>query len=190
MVVLHDEVLVEEAEGLFRGRGGEADDVSVEIVEHLAPEVVDGAVALIRDDKVEHFNGNGRVVSDGDLILAGKSRHESRLLLGARVEVRFALEHGEEPLNCRDADLGDGVELVGLHVLDVVKLGELASVVGGDEGLELLEGLAAEVVAVDEEEDAAGIGELGKTVGEVAGGEGFAGACGHLDQRPRAAVGQ
>ena len=39
-------------------------------------------------------------------------------------------------------------------MLDVVKLGELAAVVGGDELLELFQGLAAEVGAVDQEQDA------------------------------------
>ena len=41
-------------------------------------------------------------------------------------------------------------------MLDVVKLGEDAAIVGGAECLELLERLAAEVAAIHEEQDAAG----------------------------------
>ena len=62
--VFHDQVLVEEAEGLLGGRGGEADEVGVEVFEHLPPEVVDGAVAFVGDDDVEGLDGDGRVVVD------------------------------------------------------------------------------------------------------------------------------
>ena len=63
--VLHDEVLVEEAEGLLGRRGGEADERGVEVFQHLTPEVVDGAVALVGDDEVEGLDGDGGVVGDG-----------------------------------------------------------------------------------------------------------------------------
>src|SRR5207244_2583497 len=74
------------------------------------------------------------------------------------------------------------VELCALQVLDVVKLGELAAVVGRDELLEFFQGLVAEVAAVDEEEDAACAGELDEAVNEVDGGVGLAAAGGHLDE--------
>ena len=74
------------------------------------------------------------------------------------------------------------VELRRLQVLDVVKLGELAAVVGRDELLEFFQGLVAEVAAVDEEEDAARAGELDEAVNEVDGGVGLAAAGGHLDE--------
>ena len=56
--VFHDEVLVEEAEGLLVRGGGEADEVGVEVVEHLPPEVEDGAVGLVDDDDVEGLDGD------------------------------------------------------------------------------------------------------------------------------------
>ena len=65
-------------------------------------------------------------------------------------------------------------------------VGELAAVVGGGELLEFVVGLAAEVAAVDEEEDALGTGELDEAVGLGDGGEGLAGAGGHLDEGARA----
>ena len=64
MTVLHDEVLLEEAQGLLGWGGGESDEPRVEVFEHLPPEVVDGAVRLIRDDDVEGLDGNGGVVFD------------------------------------------------------------------------------------------------------------------------------
>jgi hypothetical protein len=54
-----------------------------------------------------------------------------------------------------------------LQVLDVVKLGELATVVGRDELLEFFQGLVAEVAAVDKEEDATRASELDEAVNEV-----------------------
>jgi hypothetical protein len=85
---LHDEVLLEEAEGLFGRRGSEADERGVEVFEHLPPEIVDGAVAVIPlrglrslrfafgvgaialggvgDDEVEFLDGERGVVFDGD----------------------------------------------------------------------------------------------------------------------------
>ncbi len=53
VVVFHDEVLIEEAEGLLVGRGGEANEVGVEVFQHLRPEVVDGPMAFVGDDDVE-----------------------------------------------------------------------------------------------------------------------------------------
>src|SRR6266699_3769481 len=73
-------------------------------------------------------------------------------------------QHGVKALDGGDADAADAVELCGLQVLDVVKFGELAAVVGRDELLEFFQGLIAEVTAVDEEQDAARAGELDEAV--------------------------
>src|SRR5204863_5945907 len=91
-------------------------------------------------------------------------------------------QHGVKALDGGDADAADAVELRALQVLDVVKLGELAAVVGGDELLEFFQGLVAEVAAVDEEEDATRASELDEAVNEVDGGVGLAAARSHLDE--------
>ncbi len=91
-------------------------------------------------------------------------------------------QHGVKALDGGDADPADAVELRGLQVLDVVKLGEFAAVVGRDELLEFFQGLVAEVAAVDEEENAARAGELDEAVNEVDGGVGLAAAGGHVDE--------
>src|SRR5437660_5323756 len=97
-------------------------------------------------------------------------------------EKKDSAQHGVKALDGGNADAADAVELRGLQVLDVVKLGELAAVVGRDELLEFFQGLVAEVAAVDEEEDAARAGELDEAVNEVDGGVGLAAAGGHLDE--------
>ena len=56
---------MKKANGLFGGCGGEANEEGIEVFEHLAPEVVDGAVAFVDDDDIELFDGDAGVVADG-----------------------------------------------------------------------------------------------------------------------------
>ena len=77
------------------------------------------------------------------------------VLVELRVELGVAAQDRVEPLDRRDRHPRDRVDLVRAEVLDVVELGELAAVVGRREALELLQRLAAEVRAVDEEQDRA-----------------------------------
>ena len=151
MVVLRDHVLLEEAEGLHGGGRGQPYEEGVEVVEHLPPEVVDGAVALVGDDDVEGVDWYVGVVHDGRGLSAKRGRVEAGKLLLVGVEL-FALEDGVDALDGGDADTADRVDARGLEVLDVVELGEFAFLVRGGESLELAQGLASQVAAVDEEE--------------------------------------
>jgi hypothetical protein len=129
VAVFHDEVLIKEADRLFRRRGGEADEIGIEVFEHLAPEIVDGAVAFIGDDEVEGLDRDVRVVDDRRRLLP---KRLAQLLAGAFVDLGvdlFAAQHGVKALDGGDADAADLVQLRRLQVLDVVKLGELAAVV-------------------------------------------------------------
>ncbi len=155
--IFADEVLIKEADGLFAGRGGEADEEGVEVFEDLAPEVVDGAMAFVGDDEVEGLDRDGGVVGDVAGALIGGCDLEAGFLVEV-FEQLFAAEHGVKALDGADGDARDRVEPVRGEVLDVVELGELAAGVRGDELLELGEGLAAEIGAVDEEEDVARAG--------------------------------
>ena len=94
----------------------------------------------------------------------------------------FALEHGVHALDGADADPRGGVEGVALQALDDVLLGELEVVVGRGVLLEFLQGLVAEVAAVDQKQYAFCAREFDEPVDERDGGEGFAGARGHLDE--------
>ena len=76
-----------------------------------------------------------------------------------------------------------GSSVFEVSLLDVVQLGELAAVVGGDVLLELLEGLPAQVVAVHQEEHPLRPAELDQPVDDADRHEGLAAAGGHLDQR-------
>ena len=149
VAVLHDKVLLEEAEGLLGGGGGEADEEGVEVIEDLAPLVVDGAVAFVGDDEVAGLDGDvGVVLHPKGWFPLDRGCIEAGEFFQLRVQF-LALEDGEEPLDRGDADLAHGVDGLGLEGLDVVELGELASLVGGCEALELLLGLEPQVAPVD-----------------------------------------
>ena len=53
--VLTDHIFVEEGKGALVRRGGQANQEGVEVVQHLLPHIVDGAVTLIDDDAVKEF---------------------------------------------------------------------------------------------------------------------------------------
>ena len=190
--ILHHQVAVEEAEGLLGWRGRQPDDEGIEVLQHLPPEGVDGAVAFVHDDDVEVLR---RQVAAVDHLLGTLLRKLAvHLPQGAffqlGVELGFAAQHGVEALDGGDADLAHGVEDVGAHVLDVVQLAELASIVGGDVLAELVVRLPAQIGAIHQEEHPLGPGVLDQAIGEGDGSEGLAAAGGHLDQRPRAVLGK
>src|SRR5207247_6602408 len=128
------------------------------------------------------LDGDVRVVNDRRWLFP---KRFAELVAGAFVDLGvdlFAAQHGVQALDGGDADAANAVELRGLQVLNVVKLGELAAVVGRDELLEFFQGLVAEVAAIDEEEDVARPGEFDYAVNEVDGGVRLAAAGGHLDE--------
>ncbi len=104
------------------------------------------------------------------------------MFVGLVVEVILPGELGIEALDGGDGDLADGIDAAGAEHLDVVEVGEAAPVVGRDVVLKFTDGLAAEIAAVDEEEDALGTGVLDEAVGLGDGGEGLTGAGSHLDE--------
>ena len=181
VVVLHDEVLVEKADGLLRGRGGEADDEGVEVFEDLPPEAVDGAVTFVGDDEIEGLDRDGGIV--GNLLHAtiGGIDFVGRDFVGILGKL-LAAQHGVKPLDSADSDAGDGIELVGGEMLNVVEFGELAAGIGRDELLELGGGLTTEIGSIHEEENTASPRILDEPIGEGTGGVGLARARGHLDE--------
>ena len=94
MAVLYVEVLIEKSDRLAGGRSGEANNKRVEIEQHLAPQLVNGAVALIHNDEVEELGWDAGVIADiGRLALPRPGRIESRTFLVAGVKLRLALQH-------------------------------------------------------------------------------------------------
>ena len=182
---------MEEAEGVLGGGGGEADEVGVEVLEHLAPQRVDRPVALVDEDHVEVFRWDGGVVDDRQRLLARGTRS---LELGAVFQlgrkIRLALEHRIEPLDRRDGHLRGDTDRVGGQPLDVIELGEPAIVVGSPVVRELLLCLLAEVGPVDEEQHATRPAELDEPVQGRDGQHGLAASRGHLDERARPVVGE
>ena len=177
--VFRDDVLPEERVGAGVGRGGEADEEGVEVIEHLTPEVVDRAVALIDDDEVEELGRDFGGVGDGKRFAAPLGGFGGVFILGRCVE--FAtLEDGIHPLDGGDADLRVGGDVRGIEPRHGVKLGELAVVVRWRVSEEFLLGLLAEIARIDEEEDALDARVLEQAVDGSDGGERLTGAGSHL----------
>jgi hypothetical protein len=189
--VLGHQVALEEAQGVCRGRGREADEVGVEVLQHLPPQAVDAAVALVGDDDIEVLDGDLGVVDDRTqlAVLAVRPGLVGRGFFGGFVQL-FAAQHGVQALDGGDDDLGVGIDAAAVQVLHDVGLVEGVRGAGRVEVLVLLERLVAQVVAVHQEQDAACPGVLQQPPAEVAGGEGLAGAGGHLDERARAVGGE
>ena len=141
-------------------------------------------MALIDDHDVEGLRWNGGVVLDRHRL---RRKLVGRVLVQLRVEISLATQDRVDALDRRDRHARDWVDHVRRQVLHVVQLGELAPIVGRREALELLQRLAPEVGAIDEEEDALRVRELHQPVRDVRRQQRLARAGRHLDQRPRTA---
>ena len=86
-------------------RGGQADEKGVEVFDHLPPEVVDRAVALIDDDEVEELDGNFCVVDDGQRLLGRLPASSAGFSSSALSSSGSSFEDGVHALNGADADL-------------------------------------------------------------------------------------
>src|SRR5579864_7344643 len=137
-------------------------------------------MALVGDDEVECLDRKVWVVAHGDRLGLQERRLEAGLFLKLRIDI-LSLQHGVKALDGGDADLADIIQLVRLHPLDVVQLGEETILFRRAELLELGQGLASEVAAVDQEQDALRSSMLNQPVDKVAGSERLAAAARHLD---------
>ena len=187
--VFGNDVLVEKPEGALVGRGGEADQAGIKVVEHLLPQVVDAAVAFIDDDEVEGFHRYCRVVAHELFLLDGLLEFVERQVFGGIVD-GLAGEDRIHALDGADADLRMRVDAGRRQPLHVVKLGELAGIVGRRIGHEFLMRLLAEVAGIDQKQDALGAAELEQAINRCDGGEGLACAGGHVDQGAGSVLGQ
>src|SRR5437660_808681 len=112
-------------------------------------------MTLVDKREVERLDRNSWVVCHGDRVTDQTTAGvEQRAFLEGWVEVWLALEHGVQALDGGDTDASQRIESVGAEQLDVVKLGELPTIVGSDVLLELLERLADQVCTINKEQHA------------------------------------
>lgn len=183
MGIFRHQVLVEETDRLFGGCGGQPNEEGIEVFEHLAPEVVDGAVAFVDDDDIELFDGDVGVVADGPgLFVEGAAFYfKAGVFVGFIIQLLMG-KLRIQALDGGDGDLGGVGDAGAAEDVDVVVLGEFAAIVGDDELFKFILGIGGEVATVDQEQDAFDLGELGQAIDLRDGGVGFAGAGGHLQQ--------
>ena len=105
MPVFHNKILIKKTKGLFAGRGSQADNIPIKIIKHLTPEIVNGAVTFIRDNKIKRLNGNGRVVFYERRLIIDIFKPLNRFFLINFRKIRSP-EHGVKALDGADADPG------------------------------------------------------------------------------------
>ena len=71
--------------------GVTADEIGVEVFEHLAPEIVDGAVAFVGDDEIEGLDRDVRIVNE---LLGGLHESAENIRKRKKVEVRIKRRRG------------------------------------------------------------------------------------------------
>ena len=188
MGILADDVLSEEAVGAVVRRGGQADEAGVKIFQDLPPEVVDRAVAFVDDDEVEEFRWNLAVIDNRHrLSRLNHFRFRRVDLIGGFIHLPI-LQERVHALDGTDADLAVPGDKGRFQPLDVVEFSEFPVVVIGHIGHEFLLGLFAQILGVDEKEDAPGVSVFEQPVNRSDGGIGLAGAGRHLNEGARAVI--
>ena len=158
--ILADHVLLKVRNGALVRRCGQADEKGVEVFEHLAPDVIDGAVALVHDDAVEKLRRDLRVVDDlPNGLPVGGGVFKQGFLLDGLVQL-LTFEDGIHSLDRADVDLHVFGQARRLQAMDAVKLGERAVVIVGRIGEKLTLSLLAEALGIDKEQDALHPAEL------------------------------
>ena len=137
MTVFHNQILVEETEGLLRGCSGQSYDKGIKVIKNLSPEIVNGAVAFIGNNKIEVFYGYLRIVGDLSLFLFQWGKLENRLLLQFSVKIRLTFKHRIKPLYGGNAHPAYRIKGIGCKVLDIVEFCKLSPVIRGYILLEL-----------------------------------------------------
>ena len=181
VAVFHDQVLVEEAKGLFVGRGGQTHQIGVVILQHLPPQVVDAAVRFVGDHDVKQLDGKCRVVANGLGVFEQALCTLCAFFVGLGRQL-FAFEQTEHALDGADDHTGAGVHLVALQVLHDELFAKLVTVVGAGVLFKFFLGLPGQIAPVHQKQHAPRTTKLDEAVNEADGGEGFAAARGHLDE--------
>ena len=103
--------------------------MGIEVLQHLAPEVVDGTVALIGDNEIESIDWDCRIVFYGRCFFEQCFQTLDRSFVGFLIQL-LSLEHRIKALNRADANACAGVERVRGQALDDIFFVEFIVVVG------------------------------------------------------------
>ena len=142
---------MEKGKGALVRRGRQADDKRVKILQHLAPDVVDGAVALVHDDAVEELR---RVFFVVDHFLrrfaVGGHISAERGFLRRLVQL-LTLQDGVHPLDGADVNLCISRHPGGFQAVHTVDVGKWPGVVVRDIGQEFPLRLSSQAFGVHQE---------------------------------------
>ena len=132
MDVFADYIFLEETISAIVRRSGQADEIGVEILQNLKPEIVNREMAFVDDDEIEKLGRNLAVV-DNRHGLFGLDQFCRVGILGVRIHL-LTLQVRVHTLDGTDADLTILGDEGRCKSLDCVEFGELAVVVTGQVG--------------------------------------------------------
>ncbi|OPY18288.1 MAG: hypothetical protein A4E24_01991 [Methanomethylovorans sp. PtaU1.Bin093] len=184
VAVLAHHVLIEEPESALVRSGGKPYQESIKIVQHLLPQVVYGAVALIDHDEIELLDRHFLIVHHRQRFLRLPFALSRVRFLSFLVQL-LALQYGIQSLDCGNTHLAVRSHIAGTQPLHIVQLGELAVIVIGSICHELLFRLLAQVSGIHKEQYSLGIRIFKQAVNESNSSVRFSRAGGHLDQCTR-----
>ena len=120
--VFADDILLEVCKCTLVRRSRQANNKRVEVLQHLLPYVIDGAVTFINDDTVEVFRGIFFIVQDnlGSFGICSSQFGKGRFF--GRVIQLFTAEDGIHTLNGADTDLRTGRNIGTLQSGDAIQL--------------------------------------------------------------------
>ena len=180
--VFADHVFLEEGKCALIRRRCQANQESVEVFQHLAPHVIDGAVAFVNNDTVEEFRRIGRVIDHFTLFLricGGVLKHG---FFFRRLVQFLPGENRVHPLNCADANVDILWNGRFPQSLDDILIREQPGVIVGLVGTKLLLRLDSQTFRVHKEQDALHMSVFEQTIGGSDSGECFARAGCHLNE--------
>ena len=188
--VFTDHIFLEERKGTLVRCGSQAHEKGVEIVQHLLPDIIDGAMTFIDNDAVKKFGGIFGVVDDffGCLTLRGGHLIE-RGFFGGLVQF-FPFQNGVHPLNGAYAHLHILGNIGVFQAADAVNLRKRAVVIVGAVGQKFPLGLFAQTFGVYQEQHTVDFGIFQQTVHRCNGGKSLAGTGGHLHKSSGAVFGK
>ena len=152
--ILTDKVLVEVANRPGVRRGSQTDDKRIKIGQHLTPDVINRAVALVYDDAIKKFWWNFGIVHNFFRGFAFCRDILCKRCFFCLFVQFFPFEDGVHPLDRTDADLCIRRNVRAFQPVDVIQLREIPWVVIGLVCQEFTFCLLSKAACIHKKEDA------------------------------------
>ena len=181
--IFANHILIEESKGALVWRSGESNKESIEIIQHLLPDIVDGTVTLIDNDTVKKFRWVLFVVDYlFSQLTVCRSQLVKRCLLRRLIQF-LPFQDGVHSLDSTNTHLHILGNIRTFQPAYPVNLGERPVVIIGPVSKKLPLCLFAQAFGIHQEQHTVDLGVFQQAVYRRNGCKGLARAGGHLNQR-------